>query len=244
MCVFALSHTSLLRAESDALFELPLTLEIELALSALPAHLRDQATVYHLNPYYGYEKVRSGNNGFHTFVARTSPDIFLGSWTFEAYPRDLLIPMAFDHAGYSANMRPWFDIATMRASGVAALDAKQRIAQNFNTHVYTAPTRTGVWYMLSPILRAYDDPENSNIIGTAITIPHYMFYAPKLKNNAEIGGLLPPQSHPFLFRPGIHGVIGILSGQRETKTIKKEFKSLIKRVCKLNKVWCVDKEHK
>jgi len=39
---------------------LPRDLEIELALSALPPHLRDNATVYVLNPDKGFEVARLG----------------------------------------------------------------------------------------------------------------------------------------------------------------------------------------
>ena len=59
---------------------LPRDLEIQLALSALPPHLRDNATVYVLNPDKGFEVARKGTNGFHTFVARTGDDAFRGSW--------------------------------------------------------------------------------------------------------------------------------------------------------------------
>lgn len=52
---------------------LPKDLEMEFALSALPPHLRAEATVYILNPQKGFEMARKGTNGFHTFVARTSP---------------------------------------------------------------------------------------------------------------------------------------------------------------------------
>jgi len=43
---------------------LPRDLEIQLALSALPPHLRDNATVYALNPDKGFEIARKGTNGF------------------------------------------------------------------------------------------------------------------------------------------------------------------------------------
>jgi len=46
-------------------------LEIQLALSALPPHLRDDATVYVLNPDRGFEVGRKGTKGFHALVART-----------------------------------------------------------------------------------------------------------------------------------------------------------------------------
>ena len=58
---------------------LPRDLEIQLALSALPSHLRDNATVYVLNPDKGFEVARGGTNGFDTFVARTGDDTFTGS---------------------------------------------------------------------------------------------------------------------------------------------------------------------
>ena len=47
---------------------LPRDLEIQLALSALPPHLRDNATIYVLNPEKGFEVERQGTNGFHAFV--------------------------------------------------------------------------------------------------------------------------------------------------------------------------------
>jgi hypothetical protein len=50
---------------------LPRDLEIPLALSALPPHLGDNATVYVLNPAKGFEVARQGTNGFHALVART-----------------------------------------------------------------------------------------------------------------------------------------------------------------------------
>ena len=53
---------------------LPRDLEMQLALSALPPHLRDHATVYVLNPDKGFEVARTGTNGFHAFVARTGDD--------------------------------------------------------------------------------------------------------------------------------------------------------------------------
>src|SRR5438093_12579409 len=58
---------------------LPRDLEIQLALSALPPHLRDNATVYVLNPAKGFEVARKGPNGFHALVARTGDDRFRGS---------------------------------------------------------------------------------------------------------------------------------------------------------------------
>src|ERR1700730_11273275 len=88
---------------------LPRDLEIQLALSALPPHLRDNATVYVLNPAKGFEVARTGTNGFHAFVARTGDDTFKGSWPLTDYRSDILYPIAFDNAAVKAQMRAFFD---------------------------------------------------------------------------------------------------------------------------------------
>ena len=69
---------SLTASAENKIEPLPRDLEIQLALSALPRHLRDGATVYVLNPNKGFEVARKGTNGFHTFVARTGDDTFRG----------------------------------------------------------------------------------------------------------------------------------------------------------------------
>ena len=84
---------------------LPRDLEIQLALSALPPHLRDNATVYTLNPDKGFEVSHKGTNGFHAFVARTGDDSFRGSWPLTEYRDDILYPVSFDKAGTVAQMR-------------------------------------------------------------------------------------------------------------------------------------------
>ncbi len=88
---------------------LPRDLEIQLALSALPSHFRDNATVYVLNPDKGFEVARKGTNEFHAFVARTGDDTFRGSWPFTKYRDDILYPISFDKAGVKAQMRVFFD---------------------------------------------------------------------------------------------------------------------------------------
>src|SRR5215469_8701478 len=84
---------------------LPRDVEIQLALSALPPHLRDNATVYVLNPDKGFEVARHGTNGFHAFVARTGDDTFRGSWPLKRYRDDILYSISFDEAGTKAQMQ-------------------------------------------------------------------------------------------------------------------------------------------
>src|SRR5712672_1239543 len=104
---------------------LPRDLEIQLALSALPPHLRDNATVYVLNPEKGFEVARKGTNGFHALVARTGDDTFRGSWPFTKYRDDILYPISFDEAGAKAQMRIFLDAAEMQAKGTPSAELKK-----------------------------------------------------------------------------------------------------------------------
>jgi hypothetical protein len=88
--------------QASSIEPLPRDLEIQLALSSLPAHLRDNATVYVLNPDKGFEGARKGTNGFHALVARTGDDAMRGSWPLTEYPDDILYPISWDHAGAKA----------------------------------------------------------------------------------------------------------------------------------------------
>ncbi len=83
---------------TNKLEPLPRDLEIQLALSALPPQLRDNAPVYVLYPDKGFEVARKGTNGFHALVARTGDDTFRGSWPLTEYRDDILYPISFDQA--------------------------------------------------------------------------------------------------------------------------------------------------
>ena len=165
---------------------LPRDLEIQLALSALPPHLRDNATVYVLNPDKGFEVARKGTNGFHAFVARTGDDAFRGSWPLTEYRDDILYPISFDKAGAKEQMRVFFDAAEMQAKGTPPGELKKMIKDRYKTGYYKAPKRAGISYMLSPVLRTYFNPEESDSVVT-MNYPHVMYYAPNVSNE-DIGG--------------------------------------------------------
>src|SRR4030066_183551 len=193
---------------------LPRDLEIQLALSALPPHLRDNATAYVLNPEKGFEVARKGTNGFHAFVARTGDDAFRGAWPLTEYRDDILYPISFDKAGTGAQMRVFFDVAEMQAKGTPPGELKKIIKDRYKTGYYKAPERAGVSYMVSPILRTYINPEETDSVATS-NKPHVMYYAPNVSNE-DIGGKPPSISvagygmivtgpYPFFIMPGHHG---------------------------------------
>jgi hypothetical protein len=96
---------------------LPQDLEIQLALSALPPDLRDNATVYVFNPDMGFEVSRKGSNGFHTLVGRVDESFFRGDWPLTEYRDDILIPISFDEAGAKAQMQVMLDVAEILVKG-------------------------------------------------------------------------------------------------------------------------------
>ena len=221
---------------------LPRDLEIQLALSALPPHLRDGATVYILNPDKGFEVARKGTNGLHAFVARTGDDAFRGAWPLTEYRDDILYPISFDAAGAKEQMRVFFDAAEMQAKGTPPGELKKIIKDRYKTGYYKAPERAGISYMLSPVLRTYFNPEESDAVVT-INMPHVMFYAPNISNE-DIGGGRLGGMYPFVILPGPHGyIIQQFLGVTERAAINKEYEEMLARICKIKEV-CVCQRRK
>jgi hypothetical protein len=218
---------------------LPRDLEIELALSSLPSHLRENATVYILNPEKGFEIAREGSNGFHALVDRIDPAAFRGSWPYTEYRDDMLVPISFDTAGAKEHMRVMMDAARMMAGGTTASELKKIINQRFTSGYYGPPERTGISYMLSPILRAYQNPDNSDAV-TTVNYPHYMFYAPDVSNEDIGGEMLSP--HLFIINQGPHGYMIKSVGMTEKAVINKEYEDMIKRLCELRTAYCLPKQ--
>jgi hypothetical protein len=231
---------------------LPRDLEIQLALSALPAHLRDNATVYVLNLGKGFEVARKGTNGFHALVARTGDDSFRGTWPLREYRDDILYPISFDEAGTKAQMRVFSDGAEMQAKGTPPGELKKIIQERYKTNYYKAPERAGVSYMLSPILRTYVNPDENENVATA-NVPHVMHYAPNV-SNADVGGAMPspeqlryfsqhgrwPDSpDPFVILHGPHGYMVQFLGATERDAINKEYEEMLARLCKIKEAWCL-----
>jgi len=223
---------------------LPRDLEIQLALSALPPRLRDNSTVYILNPDKGFEVARKGSNGFHSFVARTGDDTFRGSWPLTKYRDDILYPISFDQAGVKAQMRVFFDAAEMQAKGTPPGELKKIIKDRYKSGYYKAPERAGISYMLSPILRTYYNPEESGEESDSVptmNYPHVMYYAPNVSNE-EIGGGKLGGMYPFVIMPGPHGYFIQPIDLTERAKINKEYEEMLARLCKIKDVWCLPKE--
>jgi hypothetical protein len=174
--------------------KMPADLETELALSALPSHLRAGATVYLLDPAKGLYISRQGSNGFICFVSRTE-------WEWGEFRKDLFAPMGFDAEGARTTFKGYLDVATMRATGkLTPLQIKDSLIMGIRKGKYKAPARSGVCYMLAPIMRVYTGmPGNENVM--TMSMPHYMFYAQYI-TDSDIGTDPNSQTGPWLVNPG------------------------------------------
>jgi hypothetical protein len=227
---------------SNGIEPLPRDLEIQLALSALPPRLRDNATVYVLNLAKGFEVARKGTNGFHAFVARTGDDTFKGSWPLTEYRSDILYPISFDRAGSRAQMRVFFDAAEMQAKGTPPGELKRIIQDRYRAGFYKAPERAGISYMLSPVLRTYLSPEDSDRVITS-NFPHVMYYAPDI-SNADIGGGKPGGMESFVILQGHHGYMIQGLGVTERAAINQEHAEMLAGLCNIKDVWCLPRENR
>lgn len=209
--------------------KMPPDLEREFALSSLPPHLRKGATVYLLDPEKGYYMAKKGINGFICYIERTN-------WEWGEFRKDLTMPISFDAEGAKRIFSAARDVAAMRASGkFTAKQIKDIVIDRIRKGVYKAPARSGVSYMLAPVMRGYpSDPPNNQIM--TMSMPHYMFYAPYL-NNTDIGGDI--TNGPFINnadnavlgdKKGPYGYIILPAGKSEQAEILKANGDLLKRL--------------
>jgi len=217
---------------------MPRSLEVRLALSALPPTLRDKATVYVLDPARGYILERAGSNGQSCFVGRTE-------WKFADYRNDVYDPICYDAVGAKNHMRVWFDVAELRAKGVDPEAMKKEIEARFRDGIYTAPGRSGFSYMTAPLMRSYMslDAKDKDSVST-MSMPHIMYYAPNV-TSADVGGMpCPPCApYPFMFEPGPHGYIIQRLGDKEAAKIVADEASLVGELCSYRSALCLSPPH-
>jgi hypothetical protein len=174
--------------------KMPADLEKELALRALPPHLRAAATVYLLDPAKGYYVAQKGSNGFICFVTRTD-------WEWGEFRKDIFAPMAYDAEGARTIFPLYRDPAAMRASGkFTPKQVKDTMVARIHKGIYKAPARGGISYMLAPIMRVYTGKPGDETVMT-MNMPHYMFYAP-YTTDSDVGTNPNSPKGPWLVNSG------------------------------------------
>jgi hypothetical protein len=215
--------------------QLPAELETRWALSALPPAMREEATVFLLDPRRGYQLSREGTNGLTCIVQRTA-------WELADYRDDIYIPLCYDAAGTETYLRVMMDAAALRAGGMGPDDLKAEIERRYRKNVYGPPDKAGVSYMMAPIFRTIGPPDlkvHTN------PMPHLMFYAPFVTNE-DIGAApdLADMSSlrlPFIDRQGIaeQSYIIQLLGEAETARIFARERALLDDLCAYRAVLCL-----
>ena len=146
---------------------LPKSLEKELALSAAPQHLRQDASVYLLKRG-GYVLDRQGSNGFTCLVRRAgvTPSVF----------HDIIAPMCFDAEGSRTLLPAIFEQTRLLEAKRLPQEVLATVEKGFADGTFKTP-RGGINYMLSA---ANFLPDRRNPGHVFHYVPHWMFHAPGL----------------------------------------------------------------
>lgn len=205
------------------------SLEIRFALSAVPPHLRDDATTYVLDPAKGYVVNHKGTNGVSCIVVRSD-----WQWPDRPFRNDIYWPVCYDAEGSKTLLQDYLYAAELRARGMDAKQVHNEVTRRFAKPDYPNPARSGVSYMIAPVMRGFTrgtEPVTMNM-------PHYMFYAPGV-TNSDIGGKGYGQ-YPFMLRmsPGRDDVIIMLVGETEKAKILLDSKELLADLCSYRQYLC------
>ena len=146
--------------------------EMELALKAAPVHLRNEATVYVFGKR-GYEKARTGTNGFNCMVNRDGTQD--GDNT--------LHPTCWDPEGSRTILPVMLRVGELMVQEKSAAEIKRDIDEGFAQGRFHSPGKSGIAYMLAGDVKF--DPKSGQLAATVFP-PHYMIYAPGV-TNADIG---------------------------------------------------------
>lgn len=222
-------------AAETAIERMPAELETSFALSALPTALREEATVYLLDPATGYRLAREGSSGVACLVQRTV-------WEMGDYRNDIYFPLCYDAAGTATYLKVIIDAAQLRTTGLRPAELKAEIEKRYKDGTYKAPEKAGLSYMVGPLMRTIGPPD---LQVHTMAMPHLMFYAPNV-TNGDIGAKPDLADHasllnPFIDRQGIgeQSYIIQLIGEAEKAKILADEKPLLEELCAYREVLCL-----
>ncbi len=222
-------------AAGTALDPMPKDLEARFALSALPAALRKDATVYLLDPGKGYVLSRQGTSGLACLVERTV-------WEWAEHRDDVFIPLCYDAAGTASYLKVIMDTAAMRAQGMDAPALKTEIEGRYKSGTYAAPKKPGLSYMVAPVMRALGPPDMKM---HTMSMPHLMIYAPGATNE-DIGAkpdlaVAASLRYPFIDKQGNaeQSYMIQMLGATEKKQVLAEEQALLRDLCAYRHVLCL-----
>jgi hypothetical protein len=221
-------------AATPALERMPEPLETRFALSAAPPPAREHAAVYLLDPTKGYVLGRAGTNGVTCIVVRSD-----WQWSTPPFRDDIYWPVCYDAEGSKTLLQDYVYAAELRARGMDSEAVHAAVTERFGTPGAPNPSRTGIAYMVAPIMRGYTAAPQP----ATMNMPHYMFYAPGVKD-ADIAGHGFSKEHPFVLAMsrGRDDYIIQLVGEAEKARILDASRSLLRELCSYRKYLCTTAE--
>lgn len=161
--------------------------ETALALSALPSHLRANASVYALGPE-GFTKTVDSDGPFTCIVERNHPKS--------------IIPQCVDAAGADVILPAIMHKTRLAMRGVKPADIKADFRARAEAGEFKAPPSLGVNYMMSSYNYIYLQGRDA----IANIPPHLMHYAPNVTDeDIKAAPNAPRQGLPHINDQGIHG---------------------------------------
>jgi|SRR5579863_392645 len=179
---------------------MPRERQIRLAESAAPAEVSTHATIYILTDK-GYVRAREGTNGFTCVATRTYFDLSANaSGTTEVSPK------CYDAEGSRTLLPVALLIEQLHAEGKSPAQIDRQIRQGYADHLFKAPSKPGLVYMMSGNNLLYDEGTRrvQHIHG------HLMFYAPYMTAK-DLGYRSGSDTLPFLADPGEPDTMMIVS---------------------------------
>ena len=212
--------------------QMPHGLEIQFALSALPPGMRDQASVYLLDPKAGYRLAKQGTGGVACLVERTA-------WEQADYRNDIYVPLCYDAAGSATYLKVIRDAATLRIKGLSPAALKAEIERRYAVNQYRAPAKSGVSYMTGPVMRTWMLPDWK--VHT-MSMPHLMFYAPNLTDSDVGADPRTRMAYPFVFKEGIaqQTYLIMIVDRDERARIATDERPLLVSLCAYRDILCVE----
>jgi hypothetical protein len=211
--------------------KMPAELETRYALSAVPATMRDRASVYLLDPTSGYRLSRRGTSGVTCLVQRTP-------WEQGEYRDDIYFPVCFDVTGSNSYyLQVILDAARLRAQGKDYNALRADIEKRYASGIYEPLTKAGVSYMVGPVYRAVGP---GGAVQT-MSMPHLMFYAPRVTND-DIGAAAEfSPTYPFIMQEGVPRqsfAIQLLPDAEKAKIVARE-QALLEDLCAYRELLCI-----
>ena len=121
-------------ATPPKLEKMPESLEIRFASSAAPPHLRDNGTIYVLDPAKGYVIARQGTSGATCIVVRSD-----WQWPSPPFRDDVYWPVCYDSEGSKTLLQDYFYAAELRARGMNSEQVHDAVTKRFGTSASPNP---------------------------------------------------------------------------------------------------------